>query len=733
MTFLQRLWHWFIEPSLKITEPDRRRQASLLSGFLLGTIMVAVLVEIVTIAFIQWEEYTGYRQTIMTIVALGIIYAISRTQYIRLAAVLFVIVASLAIFVSGWAEPAGVLGGLLDFLILPLWLGSLYLRVRELVLLIIADMLALLAFPFFTTEVTLNDILIGPLSFFFVTSILLMIITRHRNSLEQDRRADLADRELRSRREAARSGALLRVAERLNAQLDQDTLLNAICEEVTHALDVTVSIVALYDPKQNAFVPVTAAGMSPDLVKQLSPIPGGVYETIKAYGTFGAMEDQPDNRQIPNMELLERLDLHSLAYATMEYDKEVIGYLTAVTSSRSRIFAKDELLLLHGLADQAALAIINTRLFKDAHRRLEHLQALRAIDLAILSNHDLRKTLDVLLEQITAQLNVDAAVILLMDATGQQLQYGASRGFQTLALRFTQLSLGEGMAGRAALQKETLHIRDLQTDPQTLINAPSLAREGFVSYYAAPLIAQEGVNGVLELFHRSALDPDEEWIRFLEALAGQAAIAIENTTLIEDLQNANSELSKAYDSTIEGWSHALDLRDKETEGHTLRVTELTLELARAFGYGEYALIHIRRGALLHDIGKMGVPDRILLKEGKLTDEEWDVMRKHPVFAHEMLQPIAYLRPALEIPYCHHEKWDGSGYPHGLKGEEIPLTARIFSVVDVWDALTSDRPYRAAWPLQKVLTHIQQGSGTHFDPRVVEAFVDLISRRSQKEG
>lgn len=730
MTAFQKLWHWFIEPSPQIQEPDRRRQAALLSGFLLGTIVLAILVEGATIAFIEWEEYTGYRQTLVAVIALGMIYGISRTERIRLAAILFVITASLAIFISGWAVPAGVLGGLLDFLILPLWLGSLYLRIKELVLLIIGNMLALLAFPLFTPEVSLNDILIGPFNFFFVTSILLLLITHHRNALERDRRAELAEKELRSRREAARSAALLRVAERLNAQLDLDTLLRAICEEVTHALDTPVSLVTLYNPKENAFEAASGAGISPEQVKSIPPFQRTDYEeTIRAYGTLQVPAGHPDRQRFPFMVVLEEWGLQVLAFTAMEYDKQVIGYLTANTPSTSRVFTEDELLLLHGLADQAALAIINTRLFKEAHRRLEKLQALRAIDIAILSNHELRETIDVLLAQITTQLEVDAAVLLLMDATGQQLEYGASQGFQTPSLRFTRLHLGEGTAGRAALRKEIIHIRNLQTDPQTLRYSPSLAQEGFISYFAAPLIAQERVNGVLELFHRSVLEPDAEWLAFLEALAGQAAIAIESTSLIEDMQRMNSELMNAYDSTIEGWSHALDLRDKETEGHTQRVTELTLELARVFGYGEYALVHIRRGALLHDIGKMGIPDRILLKEGSLTEEEWEIMRQHPQFAHEMLQSIAYLRPALEIPYCHHEKWDGRGYPRGLKGEEIPLTARIFAIVDVWDALTSDRPYRAAWPPAKVLAHIQQGSGSHFDPKVVDAFLDLIKQRS----
>jgi putative nucleotidyltransferase with HDIG domain len=205
-------------------------------------------------------------------------------------------------------------------------------------------------------------------------------------------------------------------------------------------------------------------------------------------------------------------------------------------------------------------------------------------------------------------------------------------------------------------------------------------------------------------------------------LAGQAAIAIDNVELFEKLQGSNAELMMAYDETIEGWSRAMDLRDQETEGHTQRVSAITLKLANDMGFNTDEMVHIRRGALLHDIGKMGVPDSILRKPGPLTEEEWEIMQKHPHFAYEMLAPIAYLRTALDIPYCHHEKWDGTGYPRGLAGEQIPLAARMFAVVDVWDALRSDRPYRKAWPEDKVRTHIREQSGKHFDPRVTDIFL-----------
>ncbi len=625
-----------------------------------------------------------------------IIYAMSRTRHVRVAGVLTAVYVSIAGFVAALAQPNGVLGGLLDYLIISIWLGSLFLNLSELALLIAANLVGLLVFPSLSPSVTLNDILIGPFSFILVTSVLLIVMTRHRNSLEQDRRAELAEKEQSSRREAARTKALLRVADRLNTQLDLDALLMALSEEVAQAINTPASLVTLYDQKQNILYTKTGAGISPDLIKSILPLPKSTYDqTVKELGKVFALSDLQTLSNLPYVNELKKLNFRSIAFATMEYEHELIGSLNALSFGDRRDFTEDELFLLRGIAGQAALAIVNTRLYKDAHRRLENLQALRAIDIAIASNHDLRQTLEVLLDQITKQLMVDAVVILLLDETKQQLAYGAGRGFYTLTLRYTRLRIGEGIAGRAAQQRQIINIRDLSTDPQTLIRAASLAKEGFVSYYAAPLITKGQLKGVLEIFHRSFLDPDEEWLNFLEALAGQAAIAIENTTLLEDLLRSHDELSQAYDSTIEGWSHALDLRDKETEGHTRRVTDLTLELARVFGFSDEELVHVRRGGLLHDIGKMGVPDKILLKEGALTAEEWVIMRQHPVFAHELLLPIDYLRPSLDIPYCHHEKWDGTGYPRGLKGEEIPLIARIFAVVDVWDALTSDRPYRAA--------------------------------------
>lgn len=239
----------------------------------------------------------------------------------------------------------------------------------------------------------------------------------------------------------------------------------------------------------------------------------------------------------------------------------------------------------------------------------------------------------------------------------------------------------------------------------------------------APLVYDGQVKGMLNIVGADLTEGD---IPTMQAFANQIAVALENARLVNKLQSANEALEAAYQRTLEGWVQALDLRDNETEGHTLRVADTTVELAKYMGVSGEDLNHVRQGALLHDIGKMAVPDHILLKPGPLTDEEWAVMRKHPATAYTWLKPIEYLGPAIDIPYYHHEHWDGSGYPQHLSGDEIPFWSRIFTIVDVWDAMLSDRPYRKALSQQDTLKFLHDKTGKLFDPRVGQAFFDLLA-------
>ncbi len=418
--------------------------------------------------------------------------------------------------------------------------------------------------------------------------------------------------------------------------------------------------------------------------------------------------------------------MRSALFVPMIAHNNVIGVLQVQSHMTAR-YTEADAELLSVVANTAAAAIENARLFDEVNHRIDQLQALHDIDSAISSSHDLRITLDILLSNTLSLLGVDAADVLQLNAFTYNLEYTAGQGFRTPFGEIERLPFEEGFAGRVASQRNTL----ILTDPLREQSSPTFARfiraEGFVNYVGMPLIAKGMLIGILEIYHRTSLPMNAYWLDLLKALAGQAALAIDNTELFMRLQESNTQLVMAYDATIEGWSRALDLRDKETEGHTRRVTELTLELARSMQIPESELIHIRRGALLHDIGKMGVPDPILLKTGKLTGEEWQIMRRHPQYAFDLLSPIRYLQQSLDIPYSHHEHWDGNGYPRGLKGELIPLAARLFAIVDVWDALRSDRPYRPAWPEEQVIEYIKGLSGKQFDPRVVDAFLNMMKK------
>jgi len=357
--------------------------------------------------------------------------------------------------------------------------------------------------------------------------------------------------------------------------------------------------------------------------------------------------------------------------------------------------------------------------------QLKQLSALRSIDLAIASGLDLELLLSRLLDHVTTLLHVDATSILLVSDETNMLKFAAGKGFRTNILQHTRLKLGEGCAGQVALQRRMIKISDLTKEKAEFDRSPLFPSENFVAYYGVPLIAKGRMLGVLEIFHRLSIDPDYDWLDFLNILAGQAAIAVDSAMMYKELQRSNIDLSLAYNATIDGWSRTLDLRDKETEGHTRRVTDMTLRLAASIGVDDSELVHIRRGATLHDIGKVAIPDHILFKPGPLNNEEWGIMRQHPRYALELLSPINYLAPALSIPHWHHEKWDGTGYPDRLGGEDIPFSARLFALVDVFDALTSNRPYRSAWSKQDTVQYIENQSGKHFDPGLTSEFLNLV--------
>ena len=518
-----------------------------------------------------------------------------------------------------------------------------------------------------------------------------------------------------------RPDPLIRVAARLNAAVDLSAVLTAVAEEAAAATDARSVAVFLNDRGRDQMVIAESYGL-PERIRNLWPtLTPGSFDDLFGGSRVLVVPDIEQDGEVVDRAVYSALGIRGFAMVRMTKNGELVGVLAVLSLDAPREFDDDEVGLLRGIADQATQAVRNAWLLDRADRRLRLTQALRNIDIAIAGSMDLRVTLSVILDEVARQLNVDACDVLLLERRTQFLTFAAGRGFRTTRIEQSRKRIGEGSPGRAALERRAVGVIDLRSQTTEFTRAALIAGEDFHAYYALPLIAKGHVKGVLEIFHRGPLQPDPDWLEFAEALAGQAAIALDNATLFEEMQRLNTSLMMAYDSTLEGWSRALDLRDRETEGHTQRVTELTLRLARASSYTTDELTHVRRGAILHDIGKMGIPDSILLKPGPLTEDEWAVMRRHPVLAHELLSPIPYLGPALDIPYCHHERWDGTGYPRGLRGDQIPLAARIFAVADVWDALRSDRPYRNAWSAPQTREYIRSLAGSHFDPNVVDLF------------
>lgn len=553
-----------------------------------------------------------------------------------------------------------------------------------------------------------------------------------RSAAQQAAEADLlrVNRALRALSEA--NQALVRAA-------DESSLLAEICRVIVEVGGYRMAWVGLAESgPERRVLPAASAGDRGGYLESIevhwADVPTGqgpVGTAIRTGQPVVTRDVSSDPQFAPWRDRALARGFAAVLALPLAVEGRVVGAL-AIYSGAAGGFAEQEQDLLGELADDLAFGMQTLReragrqrAEASAQDRLAFLSALAQIDRAIMASMDPRVTFDVLLAQLMEYLLVDAADILWYDPHTRMLVHSASRGFRTPALRHTRLPLGEGNAGRAALDRTRLLIPDLRQDPGGLERSPLLDEEGFVTYLAVPLLGKGTVQGVLEVFMRRPFEPTQEWIDALETFAGQAAIAVDNAMLFDALRKSNQDLLEAYEATLQGWSRALELRDQETQGHSARVVDLTTRLALRLGMREADLVHVRRGVLLHDIGKMVVPDSILLKAGPLSDEEWRLMRGHPQAAYDLLSPIEYLRPALDIPYAHHERWDGAGYPRGLRGTQIPLAARIFAVVDVWDALTSDRPYRAAWPAAQAREHMREQSGRHFDPRVVESFLDLI--------
>lgn len=520
--------------------------------------------------------------------------------------------------------------------------------------------------------------------------------------------------------------AIATVTAALRTAVTRDDMMPIIVEQISTLLGTESAAIGLYDLATAESVIQYANGSWAGAIGRHTPANVGVSHYVLTHKRPYVTADLANDPIFVSRDLVG--DIRGMGCVPLIANDDVIGWLFAGVHTT---LSDDDVRILQAIADIAASAINRATLHEQTEERLRRLGALQVIDRAINSSLDLHVTLGILINQVINQLNADAATVLLFQRQNRSLTCVAAKGFRRNGNTRANVQLNSDAISRIILERRLIQIANLNENPGALGHADRFANEGFVSYYAFPLVAKGQVKGVLEILYRTPHTPQPEWLDFGKALAEQAAIAVDNGELFAELQRRNDELIVAYDTTIEGWARALDLRDRETEGHTRRVVEHTLRLAQMMGVPADQMIHIQRGTLLHDIGKLGIPDAILLKPGKLTAEEWQTMRLHPVYAHELLSAIPYLHPAIDIPYCHHEKWDGTGYPRGLKGYEIPLAARIFAIVDVWDALRSDRPYRKAWSDQQIYEYLCEQTGKHFDPQVVDAFLKLLAINSAR--
>jgi HD-GYP domain-containing protein (c-di-GMP phosphodiesterase class II) len=400
-------------------------------------------------------------------------------------------------------------------------------------------------------------------------------------------------------------------------------------------------------------------------------------------------------------------------------DDQVIGLL-ALLSDQTNYFCPSTIAWIQALTETLSYSVIQVE------NQTKKIQAEYSVNRILQSGSNFRETFQAIFELLSDLVEVDAAIVLKYKPASQHFDLLATHGIDARVLAKIHLYIENGLTRRVVRERQSIQVEDMLASELGEDHLNLFSQEGFQTHITIPLIGQRDLLGVIEIFWRKVQYADTWKLEILQMVGEAVTFTLEHTTIVEALRRHNDELTSTYTATIAGLSRALELRDLETDGHTRRVSALTVRLAEHMQIPADQRDSIQQGALLHDIGKLGIPDAVLLKPGSLTPREWKVMQQHPLYAYNILAPIISLRQALDIPLYHHERWNGSGYPYGLVGEQIPLSARLFAVVDVYDALTSDRPYRSAWSRSQALEYLREQAGQHFDPQVVDHFLELIN-------
>jgi len=499
-----------------------------------------------------------------------------------------------------------------------------------------------------------------------------------------------------------------------DSTLKENSIYENLVEAVSRTMVADAVAVFAFESDREYLHVVASYNMSESEASIRIPSDYGLVGAVISEGEPLMVEDtdlEPRYRQ-----LLETRRLRSAIYAPMKWRDEIYGVVTVGCVQRAAYNPYD-LNLLNALAIQAAVAIHNARLYSDLEDRIGELHAIFEIDKAITSAVDLDQVLQQIVQMSIGLFDAKVSSLMLLDEESQELVMAASHGLSEEYVNKGNIKVGESIAGRVVKEGRPIAVKDITTDPRH-IYSDYARREGLSSLLSVPLSLKDKVIGVLNIYTDEPHDFTAHEINLFTSLASQAAIAIENARLFESLE-------EIYLDVITALASAIDARDSYTHGHSHRVTEYAVLIAEELGLPPEEVDIIRNASILHDVGKIGIKEEILKKPGKLTEEETREMQYHPFIGTRILQSVKLLEPVLPLVYHHQEKYDGSGYPEGLKGEEIPLGARIIAVCDAFEAMTSDRPYRKALPVEKALEELRNESGRQFDPQVVEVFFRLV--------
>lgn len=508
---------------------------------------------------------------------------------------------------------------------------------------------------------------------------------------------------------------LLELGQALHATLELDPLLVTILRQMQSAAQGEDVSIWLLDPAHGRLTCTHAVGPEAEgLVGHAIPVAAVLKDAGSdelAASSVGPLAAVTDGRVFGRR-------ARNAILARLEARGELLGTLLVANKLGQGEFSDADRALVAALAAHAAVAIHNAQLYEQQRRNAERQQLLEQISRHLQQTLDTEELIPIILEAVTQAIDAEAQSLWLLDNETGLIVCRYATGPGREAIKKVTVPLGLGIVGSSVMSQTAIMIEDAQKDERVFKAADQ--QTGFVtrSLLCVPMVRQGKSIGAIEAVNKlgGGLFGQGD-LELLRNIADSAALSIENARLY-------AELSASYDSTLDALTAALDLRDRETEGHSRRVVEYTARLARQMGLSEPQISNICRGALIHDIGKIGVPDAILLKTGPLDAAERRTMEKHPVAGYEMLFGVPYLADKIPIVLTHQEHWDGTGYPFGLRGDEIPLGARLFAIADTFDAVTSDRPYRQGRSCEEALAVIAEQAGRQFDPQAVAAFLSV---------